>query len=257
MSGYGATHGIVDPTSYEPTSGTTSETRAHRKRRLALAYRVFGAMSWGSIGDGHISARDPGQADAFWVARYGVPFKDMTVSDLVLVGPEGDIIEGKGAINRSAFYIHGPLHEARPDIISAAHCHTPYGTPFAARAEKLRPISQESCAFYGDHELFDDEEVNIASTDGGKRIGAALGNARAVILRNHGLLTVAASVDSAVALFVLMERSSEVHVKAPEAKPISDSAASTAHAAFTDTTTWQVFGSLLRHYVPDQSAVEA
>jgi ribulose-5-phosphate 4-epimerase/fuculose-1-phosphate aldolase len=217
MSGYGATHGIVDPMTHEPTFDTTPETRAYRKQRLALAYRVFGAMGWGSIGDGHISARDPGRADAFWVARYGVPFKYMTVGDLVLVGPDGDVIGGEGAINRAGYHIHAPLHEARPDIISAAHCHTPYGTPFSAQVEKLRPVSQESCAFFDDHGLFDDEEVNIASTDGGKRIGAALGNSRAVILRNHGLLTVGTTVDTAVALFVLMERSSEVHVKVPAA----------------------------------------
>jgi ribulose-5-phosphate 4-epimerase/fuculose-1-phosphate aldolase len=256
MSGSGAIHGIVDPTSYEPTFDTTAETRAHRKRRLALGYRVLGAMGWGSIGDGHISARDPGQVDAFWVARYGVPFKYMTVDDLVLVGPDGDIVEGEGAINRSAFYIHGPIHQARPDVISAAHCHTPYGTPFAARVEKLRPISQESCAFYDDHELFDDEEVNVVSTDGGRRIGVALGNSRAVILRSHGLLTVGTTVDSAVALFVLMERSSEGHVKVPDAKAISDGAAYAAHSAFTDATTWQIFGSLVRHHVSDQSVVE-
>jgi ribulose-5-phosphate 4-epimerase/fuculose-1-phosphate aldolase len=121
----------------------------------------------------------------------------------------------------------------------------------------LRPVSQESCAFFDDHGLFDDEEVNIASSDGGKRIGAALGNSRAVILRNHGLLTVGTTVDTAVALFVLMERSSEVHVKVPAAKPISDGAARTARASFTDAAMWQVFGSLVRHYVPDPSVIEA
>jgi len=146
----------------------------------------------------------------------------MTTDDLVLVRPDGTV-EGGGHINMAAYYIHHPVHEARPDIVSAAHCHTPYGTPFSATVTLLEPISQEACAFFGDHEIFDDEEVNIGSTDGGKRIAAAIGEARAVILRNHGLLTVGATIDAAVGYFLLMERCAEVQVKARDARPIGPS----------------------------------
>ena len=247
-----ATEGhFLDPAAFEPDFTDLAELQAHRKRRLALAYRVFGAMGWGSLGDGHISARDPERPDCFWLGRYGVPFRYLTTDDLVLVRPDGSV-EGGGHINMAAYYIHAPVHEANPGVVSAAHCHTPYGTPFSATVTKLEPISQEACAFFGDHEIFDDEEVSIGSVDGGKRIAVALGGARGVVLRNHGLLTVGATVDSTVGFFLVMERCAEVQVKAREAaRPISAGAAQRVHDEFDEVAGWQVFQWAQRTYVPD------
>lgn len=201
------------------------EVRARRKRDVALGYRIFAAQHWGDAGDGHISARDPEREDCFWVLRYGVSYHEARVDDLVLVGPDGELVEGEGPINTAAYYIHAPILAARPDIVSAAHVHTGWGTPFAAEARPVEPITQESCIFFEDHALFDDEEVQIQSTDGGKRIAAALGANRAAILRNHGLITVGARVDEAVGSFVLLERVAEAHMKARQARPISAEAA--------------------------------
>jgi ribulose-5-phosphate 4-epimerase/fuculose-1-phosphate aldolase len=246
--------GFLDPAASEPELTDPAAIRAHRKRRLALAYRIFGALGWGSLGDGHISARDPERADCFWLGRYGVPFRYMTTDDLVLVRPDGTS-EGGGHINMAAYYIHAPVHEARPGIIAAAHCHTPYGTPFSTNVTRLLPISQESCAFFDDHEIFDDEEVSIVDTDGGKRIAAALGGSRAAILRNHGLLTVGDTVDAAVGYFLLMERCAEVQVKAPAARPIGAEMARRVHDEFDSTAAWQVFQWALRTHVPDVGVV--
>jgi ribulose-5-phosphate 4-epimerase/fuculose-1-phosphate aldolase len=243
---------FLDPAAYEPDIADPVELRAHRKRRLALAYRVLGAMGWGALGDGHISARDPERPDCFWLGRYGVPFRYMTTDDLVLVRPDGSV-EGGGHINMAAYYIHAPVHDARPEIVSATHCHTPYGTPFSATVTRLEPISQEACAFFGDHEIFDDEEVNISSTDGGKRIATAMGGARAVILRNHGLLSVGGTVDAAVGYFLLMERCAEVQVKAPDGRPIGAEAARRVHDQFDEAAAWQVFQWAQHSYVPDIS----
>ncbi len=128
-----------------------------------------------------------------------------------------------------------------------------YGTWSSSTVSKLEPISQESCAFFGDHEIFDDEEVNIGSTDGGKRIAAAIGGARAVIVRNHGLLTVGATVDAAVGYFLLMERCAEVQIKAPDARPIGPESARRVHDEFDEVAAWQVFQWAQRSYVPDIS----
>ncbi|CAN5668817.1 class II aldolase/adducin family protein [soil metagenome] len=244
------TENALDPSDYEPEFADPVAQRAHRRHRLALAYRIFGAMGWGSLGDGHISARDPVRPDCFWLGRYGVPFRYMTAEDLVLVQPDGSVAGG-GHINIAAYYIHAPVHEARPDIVSAVHCHTPYGTPFSTHVAKLAPISQESCAFFDDHEIFDDDEVSIGSTDGGKRIAAALGGARAAILRNHGLLTVGATIDAAVGYFLLMERCAEVQVKASVAQPISEQVARRVHDEFDEQAAWQVFQWAQRTHVPD------
>ena len=213
------------PARAEPGFASVEELRAHRKRMLVTSYRLFGAFGWGSLGDGHITARDPERTDAMWLIRYGVPFHRTTLDDLVLVGPEGRVEEGGGSINMTAYYIHAPIHEARPETVAVAHTHTPYATPWAANVESFRMICQEATAFFDDHEVYEGEEVQVSDFDTGKKIAATLGEAKAVLLRNHGPVTVGGSVEEAIGWFMMLERVAEVHVKAPDARPISDEAA--------------------------------
>ena len=244
----------------EPTFATADDLRAHRRRQTAIGYRILGSFGWGASGDGHVSARDPELSDHFWLARYGVPFNQVTTDDIVLVGPDGAVVDAPGGIdtgiNLAAYNIHWPLHEARPDVVSAVHTHTPYGTPFAAQRRLLAPISQEACAFFDNHSLFDDEELDVVSIDGGKRIAAALGPHRAVILCNHGLLTTGASVAEAVGWFVVMERVAEVHMKAGEtARPISDEGArAVARTNSHPRSGWHAFQYLARRVIAPSEA---
>ena len=205
--------------------------RARLLDDLATAYRLFGALRWGELGDGHITCRDTEEPDHMWLLRHRVTFERAQPSDMVLVAPDGSAVDQDGRparINNTAYHIHHPIHAARPDVTAAAHVHTQWGTPFAAERRMIEPISQESALFFEDHALFDDEEVQILSCDGGKRIAVALGDCRAVILANHGLLTVGNSPADAVGWFVLMERVAEVQMKARHALPISADAARTA-----------------------------
>lgn len=235
---------------------SADEIRAERKQQVALGYRILAAQRWGDLGDGHISARDPERTDCFWLLRYGVSYHEARVRDLVLVGPDGELVEGEGVINTAAYYIHHPILMARPDATSATHVHTGWGTPFSAEVRPILPISQESCIFFEDHAIFDDEEVQVQSVDGGKRIAEALGDKRAVILRNHGLLTVAARVDESVGSFVHMERVAEVHMKAREAKPISAEAARYAQADLVRFGAGRVaFHALVARHIGDPAVV--
>jgi len=207
------------------TPESVEEIREDRKRQLALGYRILAAQRWGDLGDGHISARDPERTDCFWMLRYGVSYHEAMTSDLVLVGPNGELVEGEGIINVAGYYIHHPILAARPDLVSVTHVHTGWGTPFSAEVRPIKPITQESCVFFEDHAIFDNEEVQVQSTVAGGLIAEALGNNRAIILRNHGLLTTGTRVDEAVGTFVMMERVAEAHMKARDAKPISAEAA--------------------------------
>lgn len=211
--------------SAEDDSWSAGEIRHFRQRQVALGYRILAAQRWGDLGDGHVSARDPERTDCFWFLRYGVPYNKATIADLVLIDPQGQLVEGQGPINPAAYYIHTPLLAARPDVISACHVHTGWGTPFSSEMRPVEPITQEACIFFEDHSLFDDEEVQIQSVEAGARIAKALGTNRAVILRNHGILTVGENVSDAVGCFVTLERVCEAHMKAPNAKPISAEAA--------------------------------
>ncbi len=243
----------------EPTFDSLDAARLHRKRRTALAYRLFGSYHWGEQGDGHISARDPERLDCFWMLRYGVPFGEATVSDLVLVGPGGEVIDGHPVreINITAFNIHWPIHEARPDVTCAAHTHTPYGTPWSANAEGFQQIVQEATAFLDCHTVYQGTDLNVSTPAGGERIAEALSDGKLAILRNHGLLTVGGSVDEAIGWLIMAERIAEVHVKADRPKPISDEAArESATATAPSHMGWTVFNWALRARIPDPTVVD-
>ncbi|MDE0038937.1 MAG: class II aldolase/adducin family protein [Gammaproteobacteria bacterium] len=229
---------------------TADSVREERKRQVALGYRVFAALAWGDLGDGHISARDPERADCFWLLDVDTPFGEASPGKLVLVKPDGSVEGGSGKTNLPAYYIHYPILSARPDIASVAHTHTSYGTPFSASATPFEPITQEACIFHDDHAVFDDEEVQVQSVDCGERIARDLGRNRGIVLRNHGLLTVGATVKHAVAWFVMMERVAEAHLKARDPKPISHNAALYAKADLTtDEYTNSVFDFLVGHHL--------
>ncbi len=232
------------------------QVRAKRKRDVALGYRLFAANKWGDAGDGHISARDPERTDCFWTLRYGVSYHRARVDDLVLVGPDGDLVEGEGVLNMAAYYIHYPILRSRPDAVSAAHVHTGWGTPFSAEVRPVEPITQEACVFFEDHAIFDDEEVQVQSVEAGQRIADALGSHRAVILRNHGLLTVSDRVDDCVGSFIQLERVAEAHLKAPNARPISAEAARFAKADLVASQSGRAaFRSMLNRHVEDYGLV--
>src|SRR4051794_15813520 len=196
---------------------TIEEERLFRKQRLAGAFRLFGKFGFDEGVAGHITARDPEHPDMFWVNPFGRSFKQMRVSDLILVNHEGTVVDGDAPVNQAAFAIHSQVHAARPDVIAAAHSHSIYGKSWSALGRLLDPITQDSCAFYEDHALFDDFTGVVLDTEEGKRIGVALGEGKAVILRNHGLLTVGTTVDEAAWWFITMERTCEVQLLAEAA----------------------------------------
>jgi len=201
--------------------------RLRRQRDVVAGYRIFGSYGWGDDGSGHISARDPEHTESFWLLRNRVAFANATVDDLVLVGPDGTVTgDDEVTINPAAFWIHAPIHRARPDVVSIAHTHTGYGTPFAARARPLRAISQEACSFHDDQAVFDGEELDVVDLIVGARLAAAMGPHRLLVMANHGLLTVGPTVGQAVGFFVLAERAAEVEIKAGgDARVVSDAAA--------------------------------
>jgi ribulose-5-phosphate 4-epimerase/fuculose-1-phosphate aldolase len=204
-----------------PTFATVEEERRHRKIRLAGAFRLFARFGFVEGVAGHITVRDPENAGWFWVNPFGMHFSQIRASDLVLVNEEGEVIQGAHPVNTAAFAIHSRVHAARPDVVAAAHAHSTYGKAWASLGRHLDPITQDACAFYQHHGLFDDFTGVVYETSEGDRIAKALGTGKAVILRNHGLLTVGGSVDEAAWYFITMERSCQVQLLAEAAgKPV-------------------------------------
>ena len=210
------------PSGTYPWSGATTaeEERVHRKQRLAAAFRLFSKYGYDEGVAGHITARDPERLDHFWVNPFGMPFAKVRASDLLLVNHEGEVVEGDRPVNRAAF--------ARPDVIAAAHSHSLHGKAWSSLGRPLDPITQDACDFYQDHAVYEGFNGVVVDTEEGGNIATALGSTKAVILRNHGLLTVGQSVDEAAWWFMRMERCCQVQLMAEAAGTptlISDEAA--------------------------------
>lgn len=235
---------------------TLEEERLHRKQRLAAGFRLFSKFGFDEGVAGHITARDPELLDHFWVNPFGMHFGHIRVSDLLLVRHDGKIIEGSLPVNQAAFAIHSEIHAARPDVIGAAHSHSVYGKTWSSLGRLLDPITQDACSFYDDHALFDDYTGVVLDTEEGKRIGYDLGMRKAIILRNHGLLTVGHSVDEAVWWFITMERSCQAQLMAEAAgKPIvipNDMATLTAGQVGTHIAGWFSFQPLYARITREQ-----
>jgi len=204
-----------------PVRATIAEERLARKQRLAAAYRLFGRFRFDMGGAGHITVRDPEWTDHFWVNPFGVHFTRIRVSDLMLVSHAGEIVQPparvKPWLNRAAFAIHSEIHRARPDVNAAAHSHSLYGKAFAALGRRLDPISQDSAAFFERHDLLDEFSGVVFDTSEGRKIAAKLGDLHALILQNHGLLTVGQSVEAAVWRYLAMENACQTQLLAESA----------------------------------------
>jgi ribulose-5-phosphate 4-epimerase/fuculose-1-phosphate aldolase len=197
------------------------DERLYRKQRLAAGFRIFARMGF-VLGDaGHITARDPELTDCFWVNPAGMHFSRISVSELMLVDYQGQIVQPPktypAQLNPAAFAIHSELHRARPDIVTAAHAHSVHGMAWSTLGRLLDPITQDIAAFFEDHALFTDFSGLVLQTSEGARIAQALGSSQAVILENHGLLTVGRSVESAVWRFIAFDSACQVQLLAEAA----------------------------------------
>ncbi|WP_424215436.1 class II aldolase/adducin family protein [Streptomyces sp. BI20] len=237
-----------------PVFDTPEAERAHLRERLAGTLRLFAALGYEDGVTGHLSARDPGYEDCYWVNPFGRALAGLTPADLLLVDGDGRVLRGTRRLNEAAFAVHAAVHRARPDAVAVAHLHTPHAVALASLGELLAPISQESCLFYEDHALLD--QYTGAAPDPAEcaRMALALGSRKALLLRNHGHLTVGASVDAAAWWFIAFERAARVQLLARAAgKPVlvDHRSAAAARARFgTDLAAWVDFQTLWEGSVP-------
>ena len=239
-----------------PKFDRPEEERLHRQQRLAAAFRIFARYGFDEGVAGHITARDPEYPDRFWVNPFGIYFGHIRVSDLLLVDAKGEVVKGDRPVNAAAFAIHSQIHGARPDVVAAAHAHSLYGKAWSTLGRPLDPLTQDACAFYQDHALFNDYTGVVLDTEEGKRIGATLGERKAVILRNHGLLTVGHTVDEAAWWFITMDRSCQAQLMAEAAgNPVlidPDTASLTYSQVGSHHIGWFAFQSLYERIVREE-----
>lgn len=181
---------------------------------LAACYRMIAMYGWDDLVFTHISARVPGPEEHFLINAYGMLFEEMTASSLVKVDLEGDkVIDSPHPINPAGFVIHSAVHEARPDVGCVLHTHSKAGVAVSAQAGGLRPISQTSLFPFATLAYHDYEGVAL-NDDEKPRLVADLGDRNCLMLRNHGLLTAAATIADAFLLMYLFETACQVQLLA-------------------------------------------
>ncbi|MGI4942812.1 MAG: class II aldolase/adducin family protein [Janthinobacterium lividum] len=198
-----------------------TEERLHRKQRLAATFRLFARYGFDQGLAGHVTARDPEHVDSFWVNPLGLHFGQIRVRDLIRVDHAGEVVDGDRPVNRAAFAIHSAIHAARPDVVAAAHTHSTYGKAWSTFGRTLDPLTQDSCKFYNDHSVFTEFSGVVLEQSEGDRIAEALGQRKAVILQNHGILTVGDSVEAAAWWYISLDDAAHTQLLAESAgRPI-------------------------------------
>lgn len=192
------------------TTALTPETSLATERRdLAVAYRLIAHFQLDDSIFTHISARAPKAEgdEAFLINPFGLRFDEVTADNLVTVDLDGNILrDSYGAgINAAGFTIHSAIHAARPDAGCVVHTHTVAGVAISSMDEGVLPLNQWSLQFYNRLAYHDYEGIAL-NLDERERLVADLGNAKAMILRNHGLLVVGATVGEAFSLMYNLER---------------------------------------------------
>ena len=187
---------------------------------LAALYRLVAHHRMSDWIYTHISARIPGPEHHFLINQYGVLFEEMTASDLVKIDLDGNILdEGQfsgqtpRSINAAGFCIHSAIHAGREDLTCVVHTHTMAGVAVSAQARGLLPISQHALKFYG-HLAYHGYEGIALDLDERERLVHDLGEHRAMILRNHGLLVGGRTIPEAWADIYYLERACQIQVAA-------------------------------------------
>ncbi|MCH8498215.1 MAG: class II aldolase/adducin family protein [Marinobacter sp.] len=181
---------------------------------LAAAYRLIALYGWDDLIFTHISARIPGDAEHFLINPYGMMFEEITASSLVKVDQQANKLDPDDFdINPAGFTIHSAIHAVRHDASCVMHTHTVEGVAVSAQRDGLLPLSQQSLFPLASLAYHDYEGVALRE-DEKARLQADLGEANSMILRNHGLLTLGATVADAFLNMYILQRACEVQIRA-------------------------------------------
>jgi ribulose-5-phosphate 4-epimerase/fuculose-1-phosphate aldolase len=179
---------------------------------LAAAYRLVAHFGWDDLIFTHLSARVPGPEHHFLINPYGMTFDEITASSLVKIDLNGKIVEPTTyAVNPAGFTIHSAVHAAREDAQCVMHLHTTAGVAVSAQARGLLPLNQTAMIVLGDLAYHEYEGIAL-NHDERPRLVADLGDKSAMLLWNHGTLTLGKTVAGAFLTMYFLERACATQV---------------------------------------------
>ncbi|HUN51082.1 MAG TPA: class II aldolase/adducin family protein [Candidatus Sulfotelmatobacter sp.] len=181
---------------------------------LAAAYRLVALYGWDDLVFTHLSARVPGPDHHFLINPYGMMFEEITASSLVKIDLDGNIVMDTGyPVNKAGFVIHSAIHAARADALCVMHLHTRAGIAVSCQKQGLMPLNQ-TAMFVSSRLAYHDYEGIALDLDEQPRLVADLGDKSAMLLRNHGTLTVGRNVGDAFMRMYSLERACEIQIGA-------------------------------------------
>ena len=192
-------------------AGSVSAQEWQARVDLAACYRLVAHHGWDDVIYNHCSMRVPGEPRKFLMKQHELLWTEVTASNLVKVDMHDDLDESAG-VNRPGFTLHGGVLRGRPDVNCAVHVHTAIGMAIAGLKSGLRMISQEAVRFYGciGYHAYEGITEDFGERE---RIVAHLGSNRAMIMHNHGVLTVGKTAREAFILMRHLMEAAEIQLK--------------------------------------------
>jgi ribulose-5-phosphate 4-epimerase/fuculose-1-phosphate aldolase len=205
----GAVVAAVPPPGFEG-----SEAEWNTRVDLAACYRIIASYGWDDLIATHISARVPGEDDAFLINNFGLMFEEITASSLVKVNLAGEVLGAAGGkINPAGFTIHSAVYQVRDDVGAAIHLHTLDGMAVSTSAEGLLPLTQTAMTVCGDIAYHDFEGVALDLAER-ENLQEHLGFKNNMILRHHGTMSVGDSIPTAFVRIYQLEQACTAQVRA-------------------------------------------
>ncbi|QEW17985.1 aldolase II superfamily protein [Marinibacterium anthonyi] len=214
-----------------------AETLRQTREDLAACFRAAADLGLSEGVCNHFSAVVPGREDLFLVNPFGLSFSEIRASDLLVCDHDGNVLQGDGTPEDTAFFIHSRLHKLVPRARVAFHTHMPYATALSmVEGPPLKWAGQNALRFYG-RTLVDDDYNGLALDHSeGDRIAAAIGDADVVFMRNHGVMVIADTIAQAWDDLYYLERACEAQVIAESTgRPLVQVSPDVAQATYDQT----------------------
>lgn len=196
-------------------------THDEARHRLIAAGLILDAHGLGDMTRGHVSIRVPDDPGRFFMKPHSVGFDEITPDNIVVCNLEGEQVGGGGR-RHSEVFIHSEIYKRRPGVASVIHAHPTYAVALSATGRALRPISQPGAAFADGLPYFTDTVDLVRSPAMGAALARALGACKAVLMRNHGVAVVGASVEEATILAVMLDNACQIQLLAEAAGGIGE-----------------------------------
>ena len=179
--------------------------------RLALACNILGHEGQSDMILGHLSARPPG-GDRVLMKPAGLGLEEVTAGDMIVIDLDGKKLDGERK-RHSEYPIHTEIYRKRPDVACVVHTHPPFATALGATGATIRPVSHEGVLFAG-CPVFTETTLLIREPGQGRALARCLGEHKAVLMQNHGVVVVGASIEEATVNAILLEKAARIQLLA-------------------------------------------